>query len=179
MKNINKNLDQLIVDSLYGKKKHFNAANRISNYNLYIGLPLIFLNCLTGSLLFMTLSDSTNGSWKLISMIISFVAAFLSTIQTFFNFSRKMEGHLRIGNKYLEVYKDGQFLKSKYKDKLLTNEQFIDHLDQLIKKISQINQEAESFPTKKIDYETAKKGIDSGEEKYLKSELEVYYESID
>jgi len=56
-KSIIKKVKELRVDVLYGKKKHFNAADRKQQWNIRLGLPVVLINIIVGSLLFAILSD--------------------------------------------------------------------------------------------------------------------------
>ena len=42
-------VEHLRVNAVYGKKKHFNAADRKERYNTYIGISLIVANAVIAS----------------------------------------------------------------------------------------------------------------------------------
>jgi len=51
-------VEHLRVNAVYGKKKHFNAADRKEQYNTYIGISLIVANAVIASnLVYMLVSD--------------------------------------------------------------------------------------------------------------------------
>ena len=60
MQNSTDKLKRIKIDSLYGKKKHFNAADRHETYHYRIGIPLIIINILTGSILFYVITDGAS-----------------------------------------------------------------------------------------------------------------------
>jgi len=161
------------VDALYGKKKHFNAADRIEKYHYGLGVPLVILNILTGSVIFYVVT-STPSSWtKYTPLALALVAALLGGLQTFFNFPRRVEGHRRIGNKYLSIMKKCDRIQGYISDNLLTNEEFVSNLETIAKDVDSINQEAEGYPTNANDYKKSQEGVTSGEEDYTDEELEL------
>ncbi|MCF8265328.1 MAG: SLATT domain-containing protein [Ignavibacteriales bacterium] len=173
MNNTIDKLKRIKVDALYGKKKHFNAAVRIEKTHLRIGVPLIIINVVTGSLLFSVLTDNTTNWVKYIPLVLAFIAALLSGFQTYFNLPKKVEGHRRVGNKHLSVMKKCDRLQGYIADNLITNNDLVLRIEELATEIEEINKEAESYPTSKKDYELAKKGIETGEETYTSTELEI------
>ena len=105
MKNIKNTIKKIKVDALYGKKKHFNAADRKEKYHYWIGVPLVIINILAGSILFYVLTDGVDNWVKYIPLVLALIAALLSGFQTFLNLQKKIEGHRRVGNKYLAIMK--------------------------------------------------------------------------
>ena len=173
MDNTIKSLKKIKIDSLYGKKKHFNAADRIEKSHFSIGLPLIVINVITGSILFSILTDNEITWIKYIPPIFSFIAAILSSFQTYFNFPKIVEGHRRVGNKFLSVMKQCDILQSFIADNLINDENLILEIKNLTNIVEEINKEAESYPTSKKDFLLAKQEIDSGDETYTETELEL------
>jgi len=173
MKNTKNKIKRIKVDSLYGKKKHFNAADRKEKQHYWIGIPLIILNVLTGSVLFYVLTDGTTNWIKYVPLVLALLAALLSGFQTFLNLRKKVEGHRRVGNKYLGIMKRCDRLQAYIEDDAIKDKHLIDTIEEIATEIEGINSEAESYPTNKSDYELAKKGIESGEESYTSTELEL------
>ncbi|UUV20778.1 SLATT domain-containing protein [Paenimyroides aestuarii] len=173
MKNTKDKIKRIKVDSLYGKKKHFNAADRKEKQHYWIGIPLIVINVLTGSVLFYVLTDGVTNWIKFIPLVLALIAALLSGFQTFLNLQKKVEGHRRVGNKYLAIMKRCDRLQAYIEDDAIKDKHLIESVEEIANEIEVINKEAESFPTSKSDYELAKKGIESGEESYTESELEL------
>lgn len=173
MQNLTDKLKRIKVDSLYGKKKHFNAADRHETIHYRIGVPLIIINVLTGSVLFYVLTDGVTNWVKFIPLILALVAAILSGFQTYLNLPQKVEGHRRIGNRYLSVMKKCDRLQGYISDNLISNEEAINRLEEIATEADDINKEAEAFPTNQKDYALAQSGIKNGEENYTESELEL------
>lgn len=166
-------IKRIKVDCLYGKKKHFNAADRKENYHYWIGVPLTIITILTTTILFYVLTDGATNWIKFIPLILAFAASFLSGFQTYFNFNKQVEGHRRVGNKYLAVLKKADRLQGYITDKIISSEELIKQFETLASNVDEINKEAEPFPTSNADYLKAKKGIENGEEEYLDKELEL------
>lgn len=173
MATIDDKIKRIKVDCLYGKKKHFNAADRQESYHYWLGIPLTIINIVTGTVLFFLLTDSSQSTWKMLPIFLAFLAALLSGVQTYFNFNKKVEGHRRIGNRYLSVYKSCDRLQAYIAEQHIDNPTLISKIEAIAKEIDDINKEAEQFPTSKRDYELAQQGIKNGEENYTKQELEI------
>lgn len=141
--------------------------------HLCLGIPLLVINVITGSVLFATLTTDTVTWVKYIPLIPTLIATLLGAFQTFFNLQKKIEGHRRVGNKYLAILKRCDRLQGYISDKIISNENVIKHLEEISQEIDTVNVEAESYPTSDKDYLLAKKGIESGEETYTETELNI------
>ena len=69
MNNIKEKIKRIKIDSLYGKKKHFNAADRKENWHYWIGIPLIIVNILSGSILFYVLTEDAADWLKFVPLV--------------------------------------------------------------------------------------------------------------
>jgi len=176
MENVVTQLTKIRADSIYGKKKHFNASDRKNRYNKIVGILLIILNIISGSVLLYVVTEKDN-SINLIPLILSLIAAFLSSFQTFFNFSKQVEGHRSIGNSYLSIMKKCEMLISLYNDKIIEKENLATKALELLDEVNQVNKDAESFPTSGKDYKLAQRGIEGGEEAYTKNDLSLWGET--
>jgi hypothetical protein len=161
------------VDCLYGKKKHFNAADRKETYHYWIGIPLTLINILIVSALFFVLTDGASGWVKFIPLILAFMASFLSGFQTYFNFNKQVEAHRRVANRYLEMLKKADRLQGYISDKLITADEVVKQFETVAIEVDEINKEAEQCPTSPRDYNKAKAGIKNGEEVFTNKELEL------
>lgn len=159
------------VDCLYGKKKHFNAAERKQSYHYWLGVPLVLINIAVGTTLFISLTEGREDWIKFIPVVLAFIAAIMGGIQTYFNFSEKVEGHKRCGNEYLALMKRCNMLESLIRDELVNNEDVIKQLESISENVNSINKMSESYSTSNKDYQKAKLGIEAGEETYNQNEL--------
>ena len=173
MNNTTDKLKRIKVDALYGKKKHFNAADRNEKNHYWIGIPLIIINILTGSILFYVITDGASNWIKYIPLVLALISALLSGFQTYLNLQKKVEGHRRVGNKYLAIMKRCDRLQGYIKDQVISNDDLISRIEDIATEIGSINIEAESYPTNNSDYLLAKKGIENGEEEYTEKELNL------
>ncbi|RZK44409.1 MAG: SLATT domain-containing protein [Hymenobacter sp.] len=173
MKETASKLAKIKVDALYGKKKHFNAADRKEKYHYQIGVPLIIINVLTGSVLFYVLTDGTTNWVKYVPLYLALIAALLGGFQTYLNLQQKVEGHRRIGNRYLAVMKKCDRLQAYIADKAILPHDVVSKIEVIATESEAINQDAEVFPTSKGDYTLAQKGISGGEETYTNTELNI------
>lgn len=173
MQNSIDKLRRIKVDSLYGKKKHFNAADRHEKSHFRIGIPLIIINVLTGSILFYVLTDGTTNWIKFIPLVLALIAALLSGFQTYLNLPQKVEGHRRIGNRYLSIMKKCDRFQGYISDNIISNTEIVQRLEELAAEADDVNKEAEAFPTNQADYNLAQKGIKDGEENYTETELNL------
>lgn len=173
MKATRDTLKRIKIDALYGKKKHFNAADRLQKHHYFLGIPLVIVNIATGSILVYVLTENATNWIKYVPFILAFTASLLGGLQTFFNLPRKVEGHRRIENKYLSIMKRCDRLEAYLDDGIIDNSQLVSDLELIARDIESINMDAEAFPTNKKDYEKTRNGIGIGEESYTKEELEI------
>lgn len=160
---------QIRADSMIGKKKHFNAADRKDKLNLWCGLPPIVINIVLGSLLIGLLTESLPDWTKWGGALLAVVAAALTGVQTFFNWQKQVEGHKRIASKYLFLMKDATKLLAICETGAPAD--FEQRLEQLNTRYQDITLDAEAFGTNDDDYKLAIEGIKNGEEEYTAQEL--------
>ena len=128
---------------------------------------------MTGSILFYIITHGDTNWIKYFPLILALISALLSGFQTYLNFQKRVEGHRRIGNKYLSVMKKCDRLQGYVADKAITNEGLICEIENVANETFNINIESETYPTNRYDYEQAKKGIENGEEEYTEKELNI------
>ncbi|TBN06357.1 SLATT domain-containing protein [Hyunsoonleella flava] len=173
MDNITLKIKKIKTDALYGKKKHFNAADKKEKWHYSIGIPLIIVNILSSSILFYIITEDAVDWLKYVPLVLGLITALLTGFQTFLNLQKKVEGHRRVGNRYLGVYKKCDIILAYIADDVITQNSLIETIENVTLAIEDINKEAESFPTSQSDYIKAKIGINSGEESYNENELEI------
>lgn len=164
-------VEQLKVDALYGKKKHFNAADRKRRIRLWLSIPVVVINTALGSLLMTILEENSPSVFRWVAATLAIVAAILSAVSTFLDLAKQVEGHRRVGNKYLAVAKQSQRLLAYKADGLIDKAEMIKRLEHLADLNDDANREAEAFHTNASDFKKAQRGMQSGEEDYLDNEL--------
>jgi len=164
-------VERLRIDALYGKKKHFNAADRKERCNTYIGISLIVANAVIASnLAYMFISEIR--TFGVIIGIIGLIATVLAIIQAFFNFSRTVEQHRMIAAKYLHIVKACSRVKAYHQDGILSADELRERLDTLAREYEQITESAVCLSTNQDDYEEARRGFGGGEERYSPEEYQ-------
>lgn len=156
------------VDSLLEKKKHYNAADRLDRLNKSMGCPVVIINLLLGSLLWLRLTDGSSYVYKWIGASMAFFAAVLSGLQTFFGPGRKIEGHQRLGSKFLAIVKQCKRLEAYCLDGDVEGIQ--EKVEAIARSYDECIKDAIPFPTNRTDYEIARAGIQNGEETYTEVE---------
>jgi uncharacterized membrane protein len=164
-------IEQLKVDALYGKKKHFNAADRKRRARLWLNIPVVIINAVLGSLLMSILEESSPDVFKWLAATLAIVAAVLSAISIFLDLAKQVEGHRRVGNKYIAVAKQCQRLLAYQADGLISDSEMVKRLENLAESNDEANREAEAFHTNASDFKKAQRGMQDGEEAYLPTEL--------
>lgn len=164
---------ELQVDCLYGKKKHFNAADRKQWIHRLLQIPAIVINVVLGSSLVRLLANHqlVPSPWFL--ALLSGTAAVLIALATFLNYPAQIQGNQRVANRYLALAKEAKRLLAYAHDGLLTPEQVRDRLESLAKRVEDLNQEAESYGTSSGDFQQARQGIHDGEELYTQTETQT------
>jgi hypothetical protein len=173
LENILIQLQELHCDSKIGKSRHFIAADRKVLYNKLVGLTIILINVLIGSTLITTIKDDSLKSTFI--SIAAFIAASFAAIQTFFNYSKDIENHRKIGNLYLEIVRDSDNIISKYKDKFIDKDSCQKEYERLLEKYKNINKEEEICPNSNRDYRKAYKKNKDAKDRIRKLKKEVLY----
>jgi hypothetical protein len=172
-------LQELHCDSKIGKDRHFIAANRKNNYNKKIGLTVVLINVLIGSsvLTLLEYDDFGKKIKEIFVSLLSFAAASFAAMQTFFNYSKDIENHRKIGNQYLEVARDADDLLSKFKDKNIEPNECLQQYEELVKKYKNINREGESCPNSTSDYKAAYEKNKTNKERIRKIKTDHNYQA--
>ena len=172
MENIKEIINQIKVDSIYGKKKHFNASQRKKKYHKRIGIAIIAISVFEGSALCSVLLTK-NEIIIVFLLFLSFLVVLLGSIQTFFKFNIESQGHEEMANLYLVLSKRCKKLTSFIDNNLIDKNKIVNNVNEIEEEINKINNLASKYPTNKKDYECSRRGIKNGEETYLVDELNL------
>ena len=145
-------LDDLRRSALLGKDRHFIASRRNKFLSTLFGLPVVVINIVLGSVLFVSLSEELPQIMKWTGAFLALLGAGGAGIQTFFNFHKVFEGHRRVANRYLSLGRECQRLKGLHEDDLLELDALSKGLEFLEKDYAEINASAETFVTTDSDY---------------------------
>lgn len=164
-------IKQLRADALYGKKKHFNSADRKNKESNWLNVPALIINIILSSVLLTNFQKDNPDIFKWVSAILAISATLLTGLATYWKLPKQVEGHRRIAHKFLKVMKGCERLLSFEADKLIDNQVFINDFQTLADLYDDANSEEEFFTPNNSDFEKARKGIENGEEKYTENDL--------
>lgn len=165
-------LKRLRVDALYGKRKHFNAADRKRTYHLCLGVPVLVIGILSGSTLLALLGDTVPEYAKWIGALLALTSALLAGLQTFFNYRKAVEGHSTIATRYLGLAKRVEVLLAAHSDGVINKLHLYESARDMTAEYADITRDAAVFATSQKDYARAREGFEEGEEAYTDKELE-------
>ncbi len=72
---------------------HFQAAEQLSRWNVFLGIPVVVLSAVVGTGAFATLSDDVDPGIRIAAGSVSVIAAVLASVQTFLRFGMRAEQH--------------------------------------------------------------------------------------
>jgi hypothetical protein len=170
MKNTFNILKRIRADAIFGKKKHFNAADRKEGYNHRISLLVAITSLFASSSLFYSIIQAKIVYTEYISLVLVLLIMILSWVQIYFNWQKEAYGHRGIANKYLGLAKKCSIVVSQVEDKIIDENALVKEVNSLSLQINEINKDADSHPTSNNDYQMARKGIEDGEELYTETD---------
>lgn len=165
-------LKKLRADAMFGKKKHFNAADRKNTQANLLNVPALAINVILSSVLLSNFQKEDPSTFKWVSATLAILATLLTGLATYWKLPKQVEGHRRIAHKFLKVMKGCERLLSFEKDNLVTGDAFVAEFQSLATSYDDANGEEEFFTPSKGDFTKAREGIATGEETYLSNELE-------
>ena len=166
-------IQKLRVDALYGKKKHFNAADRKRVYQARLSVVVILANTVLGSALFLYAKEAVPTEMKWAGGFLALGAAALVALQSYFSWPKMVQGHCKVGEQYLSFVKQCSNILAQHTDGIISDVQLGEHLERLTNELSKVDEAANSYPTTKADYQNAQQGVTGGEEDYTDSELKT------
>jgi hypothetical protein len=150
-------LNELREDSKIGKHKHNRAAERKSKlHSLLFGIPAIAINLALSIVLVRLASPGTARDWIFWASVLgTFSAAFLTAMQTFYNFQKMADGHRTIANRYGEVARESKMAICQYRDGELDERTLWNEVRRIVELYKLVNVDSESFPTSERDFKKA------------------------
>ncbi len=148
-------IEKLRCNSHLGKHSHFEASKSGRNYHVWVGLPIVIINILLGSLLFALMKETLPEWSKWVGGIAALIAAMLGAIQTFFDYKSNYEGHRSVGNGYLSIARECERLIALYFDKCLELQALSEQIHGLNERYEKVNADAEKFPIKDQHFQKA------------------------
>lgn len=174
MKNVIKQLKQFRTDAIFGKKKHYNAADRKRGYYKWISLAQIVLNAISGTTLITVVFGNDNKIAEIMALILTIMATILASVQKIGDFENQAQGNAKVADMYLKISKKINLILNIIEDGEITNQEIRIKAEEICNEISQANKIGSQFPTNSKDYNKAKEGIKNGEEDYTEEELGLW-----
>lgn len=148
-------VEELSRNCNIGKYRHFNAATRAKRLSDYLGLPVVAINIVLGSVFFIALSQELPDIAKWGGGFLALAAALISGISTFFNFGKQFEGHRGIANKYVSLASKCDTAVARFRDGLIDIKSLDGLLQELQERYSEVSEEAKAFATSDKDFKVA------------------------
>lgn len=148
-------VEELSRNCNIGKYRHFNAATRAKRLNEYLGVPVVAINIILGSVFFIALSQELPDIAKWSGGFLALAAALISGVSTFFNFGKQFEGHRAIANKYVSLAAKCETAIARYRDGLIALEGLDRLLQEYQERYSEVSEEAKAFSTSGKDFKVA------------------------
>lgn len=122
MDNTFQEVEKLNTDARNVKAAHFIASQNKQNKHKILGVSIIVLNII----IFSPIPDFIPpGYVTAFIKILAIISASLAAFQTFLNYQKEFELHLNAGETYTSIYRKSRFLLANYKDKLISDDDFL------------------------------------------------------
>ena len=174
MENVIKQLKQFKTDTIYEKKKHYNAADRKRRCYKWLSVIQIVLNAITGTALLTVVFGNSSKVGEILALFFTIVATILASVQKIGDFENQAQGNAKVADMYLGISKKINLILNYIKDGALTKQEIVEKAEEIRSEISQANRMGSQFPTNQKDYIKAQEGIKNGEENYTDEELELW-----
>ncbi len=153
-------MQKLFDDSRVVKSAHFIAAQRKNRNAKIIGVIVIVLNVLIGSGLIEEVVEVPSRITTVIKAL-SFLAAALAGIQTFFNFQKEVECHTNAGDVYSSINHRLGLLMAEYQDQPANRPALVTDFKALNTEYLKANDEGRGCVPTDSDYKKARAGIEA------------------
>lgn len=152
-------MQKLQDDSRIVRSAHFIASQRKGRYSRILGILVIILNGLIGSGLIEAVIANQNRITTTIKAL-AFAAAALATIQTFFNFQKEVECHIKSGGVYSSIYHRIAVIMAQYKQKPADRDAMVTKFNALSDEYLKANDDSAVCIPTDGDYDEARAGIE-------------------
>lgn len=152
-------MKKLFDDSRVVKSAHFIAAQRKNRLAKIIGAIVIVLNVLIGSGLVEALIETPSKITTAIKAL-SFLAAALAGIQTFFNFQKEVECHTNAGDVYSNINRRLGLLMAEYQEQPANRPALLTGFKELNTEFLKANENNKVCVPTDGDYKNSRAGIE-------------------
>lgn len=138
---------QYRIDAMYSGQAHYRAATIASQWHTWLGLPVVVTTSIVATSIFATINAIPSTGWKIAAGVVSLLAAVLSALQTFFNFSEMPEKHKLAGASYGELRRELEVFLLRYADgKSADRSAAIETLNDILSRFSDLATKSPSVP---------------------------------
>ena len=97
------------------QRGHYQDASQLKRRNHFLGIPVVILATVVGAGVFTSIEDI--GSYaKIVTGLLSLLAAILASLQTFLNYAEKSEKHLNAARRLTGLKKEIEEILTVYRD---------------------------------------------------------------
>lgn len=152
-------MEKLLRDAQRVRSGHFIAAQRKSRKSKIIGVFVIVLNLLiTSGLIEITISNQSKITIAI--KLLSFLAAALAGIQTFFNYQKEIECHINAGGVYANIDHRLGLVMAEYHEKPANRDALFTAFKALDAEYLKANDDSKACVPTDRDYDSARAGIE-------------------
>jgi|SRR5882724_1327370 len=142
-------------------RSHHLAASEATKWNQYLGVPVTVASTIVGTSIFATINESPEMGWRIAAGILALLAALLSSLQTFFGYSKLAEQHKVAGTRYASIRRQLEHFELKYTDaEDDMRSTALSELEGIFTRLSELSEESPTIPDKV--YDQAKKEFQAG-----------------
>jgi len=170
-KNTIEELNKFRIDCMYGKKKHYNARDRVATYNRNMGIAIVVLTAIMGTSVYSALSKSDILLAQIIVGIFILLNVVLVALQTYLKFEKQALRYKVTADRYLCLMKESQRLLAYYKDGNKTLDEVQKELERMYQEVKDIQKDEPEIS--RGDYQKARDGVENDEEVYSVKEKRV------
>lgn len=149
-------VDKIRSNAHLNKHSHFEEAKSGRSLHVIVGIPIVVINVLLGSILFALVKTALPEEMKWTGAILAVVAAVLGAIQTFFNFKSGYEGHQSVASQYLSIAKECERIIALYFDGILKLADVAKQVEVLNGRYEKVSAEAAKFGVSPSNFKKAK-----------------------
>lgn len=170
-KNTIEELNRFRIDCMYGKKKHYNARDRVATYSRNMGIAIVALSAIMGTSVYYALSNSDMILAKIIVGVFIVLNAILVALQAYLKFDKQALRHKVTADRYLCLMKEAQRLLAYHKDGNKELDEVQKELERMCQEAIDIQKDEPEISPR--DYKKAQDGVKNGEEVYSEKEKKV------
>jgi hypothetical protein len=133
-------------------RAHFISWEEHSRWNRLFGIPVVILTALVGTAIFSTLQQEPGLHWRILAGGISILAAVLSALQTYLNYSEQAAKHKEAGGGYAEIRRRFDLLAIEMSQKGSNyDEEAIKELKRIVGALDELSKKSPSVSDKIYD----------------------------